>query len=158
MNKARLRVLQAQDEQVEEIVEEAKRRLSSVPSSSEYPEMVEKLIIQSIYRFMDGSDSDNKMNITIQVRKQDESIAQKALKNAAESFERATKLKLSSFNVDSQNWLPDSVLGGIVASANGGRIVLSNTLESRLDLAVEALLPVMRTQLFGPSESRHFFN
>jgi V-type H+-transporting ATPase subunit E len=46
--------------------------------------------------------------------------------------------------------------GGILISAKGGRILCNNTLEQRLALAYEALLPAIRISLFGASESRKF--
>lgn len=39
--------------------------------------------------------------------------------------------------------------GGVVLSNMGGKIVLDNTLETRLDLAMECRLPETRRVLFG---------
>ena len=48
--------------------------------------------------------------------------------------------------------------GGVVLASNNGRIVCDNTLDRRLELAYEGLLPQVRGQMFGYSESRKFFN
>lgn len=46
--------------------------------------------------------------------------------------------------------------GGVVLSAQEGRIVCSNTLDQRLQLAYEQLLPEIRKTLFGKSATRKF--
>ncbi|KAG0244416.1 V-ATPase V1 sector subunit E [Actinomortierella wolfii] len=55
--------------------------------------------------------------------------------------------------------LPDSDgAGGVVVSAHGGRIKCNNTPEARLAILEEEMLPQIRTQLFGNSPNRKFFN
>ena len=51
-----------------------------------------------------------------------------------------------------------SSAGGVIASCQNGNILVSNTLESRLDLLQESMLPEIRVLLFGHSPSRKFFN
>jgi len=46
--------------------------------------------------------------------------------------------------------------GGVVLSARDGRIMCNNTLDQRLGLAAENLLPEIRTILFGVSATRKF--
>lgn len=157
INKSRLKVLQAQDSSIEEIMEEAKRRLSSIPTSSSYTSTLSALMLQSFFRFMDGSELDN-LSISVRVRKEDLAMAQKALEQAQTEFRQSTGRSLKSASIDESNWLHESSLGGIVASSMNGRIILENTLASRLELAAEALLPVIRSELFGASETRKFFD
>lgn len=159
INKARLKVLQAQDGAIEEIMEEARKRLASVPSASNYVSILSALMVQSFYRFMDsGETTEGQLSISVQVRKEDLVVAQRALEQAQSAFRQSTGKSLKSATIDETNWLHESSLGGIIASSMNGRIVLENTLASRLGLAAEALLPVVRTELFGASETRRFFD
>ena len=48
--------------------------------------------------------------------------------------------------------------GGIVLASHGGKIVCDNTLDRRLEIAYEGLLPLVRGQMFGFSKARKFFN
>ena len=149
-------MLQAQDEAINEIVESVKERLKQVRSASSYQETLQTLMLQSFYRFMDGGDKE--LVIAIQVLQVDRDLAREALSGAVQSFKNATGHPIKAA-IDEQNWLdPQSCLGGIVASMQKGKISVSNTLDSRLDLAIEALLPVIRTELFGPSDTRKFFD
>lgn len=117
---------------------------------------MESLILQSFCRLIDGK---NFTPITIQVRQTDLDIAKQALLNALDGYKTMTKgVQLDKVTIDEQNWLDASSAGGIVANTLNGRISFNNTLESRLELATEALLPALRTNLFGASECRKFFD
>lgn len=157
INKSRLKVLQAQDSAIEDIMEEVKKRLASIPSASTYTSFLTALMLQSFYRFMDAGESDS-LSISLRIRKEDLSMAQKALEQAQADFRQSTGKSVKSASIDEVNWLQAPCLGGIVASSMNGRIILENTLASRLELASEALLPVIRSELFGASETRRFFD
>jgi V-type H+-transporting ATPase subunit E len=156
VNKARLRALQARDELLENIREEAKVGLSKVSSSAQYPSFLEDLILQSFCRLIDGK---NFTPITIQVRQADVEVAKKALGKALEDYKKLTNgVQLDKVTIDEQRWLDANCAGGIVANTLNGRIRFNNTIEARLELATEALLPALRTNLFGASECRKFFD
>lgn len=53
-----------------------------------------------------------------------------------------------TINPDRSKDLSPSTHGGVVATANTGRVVLDNTLAQRLDLIYEELLPALRETLF----------
>lgn len=46
--------------------------------------------------------------------------------------------------------------GGIELTARGGRIKINNTLENRLDMLSQQLLPEIREALFGSNPNRKF--
>ncbi|VDP99400.1 unnamed protein product [Trichobilharzia regenti] len=56
------------------------------------------------------------------------------------------------------NYLPDSLAGGVELYNKDGRIKVVNTLESRLDQISERLMPKLREILFGVNEGRKFHN
>lgn len=47
--------------------------------------------------------------------------------------------------------------GGIQLVSHQEKIVIDNTLEQRLRLIEELMLPIIRTDLFGPNPNRRFF-
>lgn len=150
-------MLQAQDQAIDSIIEEAKQRLASIPSSNNYVAFMAGVMLQAFYRFMDGTNTEQ-LTVVLQVRKTDLAVAKTALNQALDQFKQATGSTLKSAKIQEDHFLDDSCLGGIVAEAMNGRIRLENTLTARLALATEALLPVVRTELFGASEIRKFYS
>jgi len=76
----------------------------------------------------------------------------------------AKKLTLS---IDEQNRLnppriegseQPACAGGIMLSTAEGRIICNNTLEQRLSMSYEALLPNIRMMMFGASSGRQHFS
>jgi len=53
------------------------------------------------------------------------------------------------FSMVESKVLDDSKVGGVVASAMAGRIVVDNTLLARLDICMHDLLPQLATMMFG---------
>jgi hypothetical protein len=47
--------------------------------------------------------------------------------------------------------------GGIIGASLGGKIKVNNTLEERLRILEEKMLPEVRTDLFGNNVNRKFF-
>ena len=53
-----------------------------------------------------------------------------------------TEMKLS------EDYLPDSDIGGVMLTANKGKIVCNNTLKARSEYAMQIALPNVREMLF----------
>lgn len=100
------------------------------------------------------------------VKKGDMSWAVKAIPQVISEFKdlMATtsnsnlKTQEIQITVDQNEFLPTSATGGIMLYNEAGNIIIDNTLEQRLKLLEETCLPQIRTVVFGPSESRTFFN
>ena len=58
--------------------------------------------------------------------------------------------------VDTDSFLPADATGGIELFAQRGRIKICNTLEARLDLIAQQLVPEIRSALFGRNPNRKF--
>lgn len=58
--------------------------------------------------------------------------------------------------VDTESFLPVDTTGGIEITAQRGKIKIINTLENRLDLIAQKLLPEIRVALFGRNPNRKF--
>ena len=58
--------------------------------------------------------------------------------------------------IDDESHLPSDTTGGIELYAQKGKIKINNTLEARLDLIAQQLVPEIRTALFGRNVNRKF--
>lgn len=63
---------------------------------------------------------------------------------------------LCVFQLDKENYLPVECCGGVELLAHRGRIKIANTLEARLDLIAQQLVPQIRNALFGKNVNRKF--
>ncbi|EPZ36540.1 ATPase, V1/A1 complex, subunit E domain-containing protein [Rozella allomycis CSF55] len=149
-NKARLKVLQTRDQMIEELYNDAKSRLPTLAKDhQQYQAILNDLVLQCFYQLMET-------NIVIQCRRQDEEMVKNAIQYACEQYNSQLHRNVNA-TIDSQ-YLFDTCAGGIIASANDGRIRCANTFESRLELLSQQMLPDIRLMLFGPSENRKFFD
>ncbi|XP_075536686.1 V-type proton ATPase subunit E-like [Dermacentor variabilis] len=148
-NAARLRLLSAMDEHVTKVLVEAKSYLGQITRQGQrYQSILEKLVLQGLLRIM-------KEEVVVICRKQDVALAKPVVDSAAKQFRDMTKLKVK-VSVDPKNFLPDPCFGGVVLAASGGRVILSNTLESRLELISQRMLPHIRSGLFGENPRRKY--
>ncbi|RHZ80509.1 hypothetical protein Glove_134g179 [Diversispora epigaea] len=147
INKSRLRVLQARQELLEELFNEARTRLKKV---SQYGDLLKDLILQGLFQLLDE-------NVTIFVRRCDLNVAKEAVDSAQKEFIKSTGLSVK-IDIEDGNFLPDDSAGGVVLTSHFGRIRIDNTLEERLRLAQEEMLPEIRLLLFGHSPNRKYFN
>jgi len=149
LNQSRLKTLKAREDAVHGMCSEAASRLGSISAQqSTYKTLLEQLIIQGLLKL--GEDE-----VTVIGRAVDEQLLQSVIGNAASAYKDKTG-KQVAVSVSKQHHLAPQSPGGILLSAKEGRILCNNTLEQRLKLAYEGLLPEIRIILFGRSESRKF--
>ncbi|CRL01595.1 CLUMA_CG014353, isoform A [Clunio marinus] len=149
LNQARLKVLKVREDHVRGVLEEARRRLGEVTrDSSRYSQILQSLITQGLFQIMEA-------NITIRGRQQDAQLIQNVLPGAVEQYKRETG-KDVVVTLDTDNFLSAESTGGIEIFALQGRIRVVNTLESRLELIAQQLVPEIRKALFGGNASRKF--
>ncbi|KAI8331512.1 ATP synthase subunit [Chlamydoabsidia padenii] len=150
INKARLRTLQEREHVLDDLFEETRSRTQALSSDeSAYAELLNKLVLQGAYTLMES-------DIAINCREQDTDKVQDAITFAKEEFEKTLK---STLNLTiSNDYLPSSNSGGVILTGLKGKIVVDNTLEARLEIVKEDMLPQLRVILFGHSPNRKFFN
>ncbi|SAL97606.1 hypothetical protein [Absidia glauca] len=150
INKARLRTLQEREHVLDDLFEETRSRTQSLSSDeSSYGELLNKLVLQGAYTLMES-------DIAIRCREQDVDQVRDAIAYAKEEFENTLKCAMNL--TISDDYLPSSSSGGVVLTGLKGKIVVDNTLEARLEIVKEDMLPQLRVILFGHSPSRKFFN
>nr|CAG4644365.1 EOG090X0F8Y [Lepidurus arcticus] len=151
LNAARLQVLKAQEEHVKRVLEEAKSRLVQVTSNQQkYGEILRALIIQALFRLMET-------NVIVRCRAADVDLLRSLLPGCVVAYQEATK-KNVNVSLDPENFLPPHSFGGVELLALRGKIKVTNTLESRLDLIAQQILPEVRNMLFGNNMNRKFFD
>ncbi|XP_059051655.1 V-type proton ATPase subunit E [Achroia grisella] len=149
LNQARLKVLKVREDHVRNVLDEARKRLAEVPKDTKlYSDLLVTLIVQALFQLVEPA-------VTIRVRQADKSLVESLLGRAQQDYKAKIK-KDVQLKVDSEAYLPADTCGGVELIAARGRIKISNTLESRLDLIAQQLLPEIRTALFGRNPNRKF--
>jgi V-type H+-transporting ATPase subunit E len=150
INKARLQVLQARDQVLDEILEKARKHLRDASSTSaSYQELLKVLVLQCLFRLMDEK-------VSIACRQADVELVGKAITYATAEYGKQAGTRVN-VTVE-EKYLHADCAGGVIVSSLNGKIKCDNTLETRLEYAFEVMLPVLRVRLFGNSPSRKFFD
>lgn len=149
LNQARLKVLKVREDHVRAVLDEARRRLGEVTRDpSKYSQLLQSLVTQGLYQMMEA-------NVLVRGRQTDAQIIQNVLPSSVEQYKRETG-KDVVVTLDTENFLPADSTGGIELTALQGRIKVVNTLESRLEMIAQQLVPAIRTALFGANTNRKF--
>jgi len=148
-NQARIRVLKAREEHIRNVLEEARHKLMEVTKDPNmYQKVLQKLIAQGLFQLLEK-------DVVIRCRQQDVKLVQNSMNAALQEYQQATG-RDSKLTLDQEHFLASDTCGGIELSTNRGKIKITNTLESRLDLISQQLLPEMRIALFGRNPNRKF--
>ncbi|CAG8612497.1 8500_t:CDS:2 [Paraglomus brasilianum] len=151
VNKSRLKILQTRQAHLEELFNETRNKLQEISvDQDKYTRLLKDLILEGLYAILDES-------VSLIVRKSDINLVQSVIPQVSTAYHAATKQKVD-ITIESDHHVPTSSAGGIILTSNHGRIRVNNTLEERLNLAQEEMLPETRVLLFGHSPNRKFFN
>lgn len=149
LNQARLKVLKVREDHVRNVLEEARRRLGDVTKNeNEYRKILHQLIIQALYQTMET-------NVTLRCRKVDVPLIESLLPEISEEYKKNIGHDVV-IHIDTDVVLPPDTCGGIEIIALNGRVRVPNTLESRLELISQQLIPEIRNALFGRNVNRKF--
>ncbi|KAJ3413088.1 hypothetical protein HDV05_008542 [Chytridiales sp. JEL 0842] len=142
VNKNRLRVLQARQQVLNDLLLEAKNRLSSLTQDEgKYVTLLKDLLLQSYFQMMEPK-------VAIHCRKKDVPLVERVLADAAAGYKAKMNLSVEA-TIDTHNPLPENSAGGIIVSANDGKIRLNNTLEARLEILSEVGILLSLTQFYS---------
>uniref|UniRef100_A0A3Q3ARG0 ATPase H+ transporting V1 subunit E1b n=1 Tax=Kryptolebias marmoratus TaxID=37003 RepID=A0A3Q3ARG0_KRYMA len=130
MNQARLKVLKARDDMISEMLNEARQRLANIAKDpARYSALMDGLMLQGFYQLLETK-------VIIRCRKQDIQLVQQSIQKNISVYKAAVKKNLE-VRIDQDNFLSPDVSGGIEIYNGDGKIKVSNTLESRLDLLAQ---------------------
>lgn len=157
VNEARMNAMQKQNDVVETVKSMAADRLAKAKDSIGYQDLVRALVVQGLIKLREEK-------VVVRCREEDKTIVEGVLSQAAEEYSSIMKRDVgidvkTELTVDDQ-WLAPgpgngqdenafSCLGGVELLAHNSRIVVSNTLDSRLDQCFEELKPTVREMMFG---------
>lgn len=151
MNQARLKVLKARDDMISDLLNEARQRLANVAKDpARYPALMEGLLLQGFYQLLEPK-------VNIRCRKQDLAMVQAAVQKNIPIYKNAVKNNIEA-RIDQDHVLAPEISGGIEIFNADGKIKVSNTLDSRLDLMAQQMMPEIRVSLFGPNQNRKFMD
>ncbi|XP_058502548.1 V-type proton ATPase subunit E 1a [Solea solea] len=149
MNQARLKVLKARDDMIKDLLNEARQRLAEIAKDPvQYSALLEGLILQAFYQLLEPK-------VTIRCRQQDVEIIEAAVTKNIAVYKQAVKSNID-VRIDKERFLSSEICGGVEVYNDNGKIKVSNTLESRLDLMAHQMMPEVRVNLFGANPNRKF--
>ncbi|EOD45404.1 chitin biosynthesis protein [Neofusicoccum parvum] len=148
-NKTRLRVLGARQELLDELFEQARKKLvDASKDKSKYQSTLKGLILEGLYDL-------NEPKVQVRARKVDYDVVRKAIPEAEKEYKDKTG-KETKVEIDESNPQPEGSTGGVSIVGGNGKIDINNTFEERLRLLEEDALPSIRTTLFGENKNRKF--
>jgi len=149
LNQARLKVLKVREDHVRNVLDDARKRLGEITrDDSKYAQIIESLILQGLFQLFET-------NVLVRVRSQDRNLIQQVFPIVQTKYRDATGKEVN-LKIDDETHLPSEATGGIELYAQRGKIRINNTLEARLDLIAQQLVPEIRNALFGRNVNRKF--
>ncbi|KAJ4806752.1 V-type proton ATPase subunit E [Rhynchospora pubera] len=166
LNASRIKVLQAQDDLVNEMREEAVKSLQNVSKGHHhlleflhighhknfYQHLVKELIVQSLLRLKEPA-------VLLRCRKEDKDHVEEVLESAKNEYAGKANVAPPEIFVDENVYLPPGpehhhshglfCSGGVVLASKDGKIVCENTLDARLEVVFRKKLPEIRKLLFS---------
>lgn len=94
-------------------------------------------------------------DMTISARETDYEMVKKAIVKSVKDFKEKSGIE-AKVTIDEKDPLAKGLHGGLVIKAKQGTIKVNNTLEERLALVQLNALPIVRSALFGESQTRKF--
>ena len=148
----RVKKMKLRDDLLKTLVSEAGAKCAVVTRGANYPQLLQKLIVQGLIKIEEN-------DVTIFCRAEDINTVKKILPAAVQEYVEIMKRESSVtlkpkvvLSEDKAKNLPESSFGGVLLTALDGKIVCDNTMSSRLNLVYEELLPSIRAILFPESQ------
>ncbi|XP_060892653.1 V-type proton ATPase subunit E 1a [Labrus mixtus] len=151
LNQARLRVLKAREDMIMDLLNEARQKLTeTVKDPVRYSVLLEGLVLQGFYQLLEPK-------VTVRCRQQDVEMVQAAINKNIPIYKDAVKSNIV-VRIDPERFLSSEICGGVEVYNDNGKIKVSNTLENRLELIAQQMMPEIRENLFGANPNRRFMD
>nr|CDI54678.1 probable Vacuolar ATP synthase subunit E [Melanopsichium pennsylvanicum 4] len=166
-NKSRLKILQTREQHLQSLFDVARDKLNGIAKDQEkYKKLLSHLILQASFYTLPYYEQTRflldlslilgllqlmESKVTVTVKSSDVQLAQEAAKQAEKDFREKSGKETS---VTVQEGLDKDCAGGVALSGHGGKITINNTLDERLRLLEDRMLPEIRLDLFGPNQNR----
>jgi len=150
-NQGRLKCLKAREDHLRNVLDEARRNLAKISAdTNRYPPILKGLIMQGLLQLLENE-------VLLRCRKQDQELVEKLLPVCLNELKQVWK-GACNVTIDEEHYLSHDSAGGVEMGTRNGKIRVSSTLESRLDLIAGQIVPQIRTALFGSNPNRKFFD
>jgi len=147
-NKSRLRLLHRREEHLQDLFASARTQIARLAGDeARYVQFLEGVLVQGLLQLLEPT-------VTVYTRAKDKAIATRALDGAKAAYYEISGRQVE---VELDASLNDDLAGGVKLISGTRRITLDNTLDERLRLLEDRMLPEIRHDLFGPNENRKFF-
>jgi len=149
LNQARLKSLKVRDDHVMTVLEEAKGRLSTiVQDKDKYGSILQSLLTQGLCQLLETT-------AIVRCRQVDHQLVESIIPAAIAEYKGKVG-KDCQVRLDTDNWLHKDITGGLEILGMKGKIKVDNTLEARLNMISQQILPSIRSTLFGANPNRKF--
>ncbi len=156
ITQARFRQMKEREDVVRALKVRVEEELEKVASHKDYPKLVRALLVEGFITMME-------QEVEVRCRQVDANVVKAELPHAISEFVEFVRSEcgvtpIINATVNENAFLPGprkagvlgaSCAGGVIISARHGKILCRNTLNARLDVAFEELLPTTREMLFG---------
>ncbi|XP_024636745.1 V-type proton ATPase subunit E2 [Medicago truncatula] len=155
LNASRIKVLQAQDEVVNSMKDDAKKALLHISNDEQvYKKLIKEIIVQGLLRLREPS-------VLLRCREGDSKLVESLLEDVKKEYSEKANVQPPKIALDDRVYLPPQpkdgnvdthepfCSGGVVLASEDGKIVLENTLDARLDVIFRQKLPEIRKRLLA---------
>jgi len=151
VNQARLRILKHREEQIDNLLNEARHQLTAVSQDkTRYQELLLGLVTQGLFQLLED-------RVVVQCRESDKELVQAVVPLAVANYKEATKRDVEIFISDKRH-LDESSCGGVKMTSQSGNITVENTLNARLEMIGQQMMPEIREVIFGKNMNRKFLD
>lgn len=150
-SQARLKVLKARDDMISDLLNASRQELANIAKDpARYSTLLEGLVLQGFYQLLEPK-------VTIRCRQEDVEMVQAAVNKNVPIYKEAVKSNIV-VKVDQDRFLSADSCGGVELYNDNGKIKVTNTLESRLELIAYQMMPEIKVALFGANPNRKFLD
>ncbi|KAH9923893.1 ATPase V1/A1 complex subunit E [Fomitopsis serialis] len=147
-NKSRLRLLQQREEHLQDLFLSARELVNDLAQDeSRYVQFLEGVIVQGFLQQLEP-------DVTVHARETDVEIVARAADGASKQY---IEISGRTVSVTVEGTLSKDLAGGVKLVSGTSRITIDNTLDERLRLLEDRMLPEIRNNLFGPNPNRKFY-
>jgi V-type H+-transporting ATPase subunit E len=158
LNESRIKILQAREQAVQQLLDEAQSTLAGISNNKQqYRSLLTDVLVQAFRKLSEPS-------VLVQARQVDGPLVKEVLDSARAKYKEVFGTDAPQAQLDNNKHLPPppsggkshedatTCCGGVVVTSANGSIVCSNTLDDRLRIAYSQNLPAVREVLFGKEE------
>uniref|UniRef100_A0A7N5KBZ7 ATPase H+ transporting V1 subunit E1 n=1 Tax=Ailuropoda melanoleuca TaxID=9646 RepID=A0A7N5KBZ7_AILME len=147
----RLKIMEYYEKKEKQIEQQKKIQMSNLMNQARLKVLrARDDLITGLYQLLEP-------RMIVRCRKQDFPLVKAAVQKAIPMYKIATKRDVD-VQIDQEAYLPEEIAGGVEIYNGDRKIKVSNTLESRLDLIAQQMMPEVRGALFGANANRKFLD